>query len=323
MAFSNEVLKAALEKVAERRKQKEREFEQLRRALYMSNPELREIEAEMQKRSSKLALATISGNIDTATALMKDLTELKECRDSLKRAAGIPDEPEYVCKACRDTGYVGGALCSCVKDLAADISYASLIGEMPLNESTFETFDLSYYDEAKNENGISPRRQMTAVLKTCKAFAESFPCGSNLLLTGKSGLGKTHLSLAVANEALNRDFHVIYGSAQNLINEVSRETFDRSGSTEKIDSLTSCDLLILDDLGTEFSTQLSVSVVYNIINTRLLRGLSTVISTNLNIKEISEFYNERIASRIIGNYSICTFFGNDIRQIKVMNKGKK
>ena len=191
---------------------------------------------------------------------------------------------------------------------------------MPIKNSTFDSFKLDYYSDEKNEQGISPKKQMAAALETCKNFAENFPSGANLLLTGGCGLGKTHLSLAIANKVLNKKYHVIYGSAQNLINEVSRETFDRSGSTVKIDSLTSCDLLVLDDLGTEFSTALSVSVVYNIINTRLLKGLSTIISTNLNIKEISNTYNDRITSRIIGSYTICPVFGDDIRQITSVNR---
>ena len=187
----------------------------------------------------------------------------------------MPDSPIVECTKCNDTGYVNGAICDCVKAIAADLSYSSLIGNMPLDSSTFENFDLKFYSDEKNEKGVSPKKQMTAVLKACREFAENFPEGKNLLLTGSSGLGKTHLSLAVANVVLKKGYRVIYGSAQNLINEVNREAFDRSGSTEKIDSLNSCDLLILDDLGTEFSTQLSTSTVYNIVNTRLMKYFLT------------------------------------------------
>lgn len=323
MAFSNETLRQALAKVNEQKKKNERAYELLKETVYATYPELASMDVEIAQKSSNLALLLLGGSQDKSAELLKEIDDINKVKASLLKAAKLPSAPTYTCKKCNDSGYVNGVLCSCVKDIAAEMSYSKLIGEMPLKESTFQTFDLSYYKAEKDENGISPKRQMTAVLKTCKDFADNFPKGENLLLTGKSGLGKTHLSLAIANKIIDNGFHVIYGSAQNLINEVSREAFDRSGSTDKIDSLTSADLLILDDLGTEFSTQLSVSVVYNILNTRLLRGLSTVISTNLNIKEISEFYNDRIASRIIGNYSICSFFGNDIRQIKVMNKNKK
>lgn len=320
MAFSNEILRKALETVASRRKEAENRYLKLRQAAYDKAPELLRLDEEMQKKSSSLALSTLSGDTARASAVLDDIKVLREKRDAIAKSVGMPEGPIHICRLCNDTGYKDGALCGCVKELAAKLSYSSLSGIMPIEKSTFESFDLSLYPEQKDGRGISPRKQMTAVFKTCRTFAADFPSGANLLLTGGCGLGKTHLSLAIANEVISKDHGVIYGSAQNLINEVSRETFDRSGSTDKIDSLTSCDLLILDDLGTEFSTQLSVSVVYNIINTRLLKGLSTVISTNLELGEISETYNDRIASRIVGSYTICPFFGNDIRQIKSVNR---
>ncbi len=320
MAFSNEALRDALAKVAEKRKNAELLYEKLKHDVYSANPELLTMDNDIMAKGSELALSALSGNSKRSTEIFEEINRIKECRNLILKNAKLPEAPDYSCKKCSDTGYADGVLCSCVKDIAAKICYSSLIGEMPLERSTFKAFNLDYYDDVKNEQGVSPKKQMTAVLKTCKKFADSFPSGANLLLTGGCGLGKTHLSLAIANEVIAKDHSVIYGSAQNLINEVSREAFDRSGSTVKIDSLTSCDLLILDDLGTEFTTQLSVSVVYNIINTRLLRGLSTVISTNLNIKEISEFYNDRIASRIVGSYTICPVFGNDVRQITSVNR---
>ncbi len=323
MAFSNEALKTALETVLERKKNAERKHEAQKQTIYSSTPELKDLETQLQIKSSQMAVATLSGDTDKSATLFSEINDIRVCRDQLYEAVNFPKEPEHICKICKDTGYVGNTLCSCVKDIAAKNCYSALISEMPIKESTFSTFDLGYYKDEKNENDVSPKRQMAKVLKICKDFTDSFPNGANLLLSGKSGLGKTHLSLAIANELIKRDYSVIYGTAQNLINEVSREAFDRSGSTEKIDSLTSCDLLILDDLGTEFSTQLSVSVVYNIINTRMLKNLSTVISTNLDIKEVCEFYNDRIASRIVGNYTICTFFGDDIRKIKAANRYKK
>ncbi len=320
MAFSNEVLRSALAKVEQNRKNAELLYQKQKNAVYSANPELVKIDDDIKAKGSELALCTISGKTEKSKILFDEITAMKKCKDEILKNAGLSEAPSYTCKLCQDTGYTNGALCRCVKDIAADSCYSSLIGEMPLERSTFDNFNLDYYDSAKNSQGVSPKKQMTAVFKTCKKFADDFPKSANLILTGGCGLGKTHLSLAIANEIIAKDYHVIYGSAQNLINEVSRETFDRSGSTVKIDSLTSCDLLILDDLGTEFTTQLSVSVVYNIINTRLLRGLSTIISTNLSIDEISDFYNDRIASRIVGSYTICPVFGNDIRQITSVNR---
>lgn len=319
MAFNNETIIKALEIKAQKRKNAELKFEALKEAALKENPQLAELETELKMKSAKCALASLSGETASVKLAIKELDELNKTKKDLLKALKVPDAPKYECKKCNDTGYENGVLCSCVKDIAAKTSYLKLIGEMPIDTSTFDNFDLKLYPEEKTSDGVSPRKQMTAVLRSAKEFVEQFPSGGNLLLTGKSGLGKTHLSLAVANKIIEKGYSVIYGSAQNLINEVSRESFDRSGSTEKIDSLTSCDLLILDDLGTEFATQLSASVVYNIINTRLLRGLSTIISTNLNFKEISDFYHDRITSRLVGSYTICPCFGNDIRQIKSVN----
>ena len=319
MAFSNEMLKKALSIVLERKKANERNFEQQKASLYNKNPELSDIETRLQQKSAKLALTLLSGG-SAATELKNEIEMLNKSREAFFKAANFKNEPKYTCKTCSDTGYKNSVLCSCVKEIATNLCYSQFSNEMPIKESTFQNFDISLYPQDKNEIGVCPRNKMGAVLEAAKNFVTNYPSGENLLLTGDCGLGKTHLSLAIANEIIAKDYNVIYGSAQNLINEVSRETFDRSGSTEKIDSLISCDLLILDDLGTEFSTPLSTSVVYNIINTRLLRGLSTIISTNLTMPEISKTYSGRIASRIVGSYKICTFFGDDIRQKKSVNK---
>lgn len=319
MAFSNEILQKALEIVEQKRKNAELLYEKQKEIVYSTNSELAKIDDDIKSKGAELALCALSGQTEKSKILFDEITAIKKCKDEILKNTGLAEGPVFNCKLCNDCGYVNGILCKCVKDIAAENCYSSLIGEMPIKDSTFDNFKLDYYNDGKNEQGVSPKKQMTAVLKICKNFADEFPNGANLILTGGCGLGKTHLSLAIANEVIAKDYHVIYGSAQNLINEVSRETFDRSGSTVKIDSLTSCDLLILDDLGTEFTTQLSVSVVYNIINTRLLRGLSTIINTNLSIAEISEFYNDRIASRIVGSYKICPVFGNDIRQINSVN----
>ncbi len=322
MAFSNEVLREALKQISNRHKTAQKAFEKQMSDIYAAHPELSDIDTQMQIKASKVALLMFSGNTTQAENLHREIAELKAQKEKLLTLAKVPQEPECSCKLCNDSGYDNGELCQCVKDVASKICYSSLLSDMPLDVSTFKNFDLNYYSDEKNEKGVSPRRQMTSVLKVCCDFAENFPQGKSLLFTGSSGLGKTHLSLAIANVVIQNGHSVIYGSAQNLINEVSRETFDRSGSTQKIDSLNSCDLLILDDLGTEFSTQLSASIVYNIINTRHMKELSTIISTNLDVNQIKDIYSERISSRILGNYTVCPCFGNDIRLIKARNAQK-
>lgn len=319
MSLPNNALIKALESVRARREKSLHEYEREMDFIVSRSPELKALNDTIAMQSSKMALAAIGGNTEKAQTIEFRLIGLNKEKAALLKKLNAPAQPEYFCKECHDTGYKDGSLCRCVKDIAANISYSSLIGEMPLASSTFENFDLGLYDDKPDSDGIIPRKQMESVLGLCKRFAADFPSGENLLLTGKSGLGKTHLSLAIVNEVLKKGGLAVYGSAQNLINAVSRETFDRSGSTDAIDSLTSCDLLVLDDLGTEFQTQLSVSIVYNIVNTRLLRGLSTVISTNLSVDEISKTYSERLTSRLLGSYKVCPCFGKDIRIIKSVN----
>ncbi len=313
MAFSNNVLREALKQISDKRKEKERALERERSNAYESNPQLQELDTIIAMKSSKMAMCIFAGKTADAEVLKQEVNALNTQKNKMLAACKVKDGITFECSKCQDTGYYNGELCDCVKDLAASICYTSLLSDMPLKDSTFDNFDLDFYSAEKNESGVSPKAQMTGILKLCKSFAENFPEGKNLLLTGRSGLGKTHLSLSIANCVLSKGYSVIYGSAQNLINEISRETFDRSGSTDKIDSVNSCDLLILDDLGTEFSTSLSSSVVYNIINTRMMRGLSTIISTNLDIKGIGDTYTERVASRIIGSYTICPCQGTDVR----------
>ena len=143
---------------------------------------------------------------------------------------------------------------------------------------------------------------------------EDFPCGKNLLFSGQPGLGKTHLSLAIGGALIEKGFSVIYSPAQNIIDAILKERFSYTGSEDVITAVNTCDLLILDDLGTEISTAASVSVVYNLINTRILENKSTIISTNLDPDGIEQRYDPRVLSRLIGHYTKRTFIGDDIRQ---------
>lgn len=320
MGFSSETINKALDEINVRRERAIAVYEAEKKKFYTDCPEIRDLENELGQKGSALAVAAIGKSRDELKKLTDEIKALSSTVDEIKKKAGFSKEPAYVCRKCNDTGYCGGRLCDCVREIAKRIEYSGLSNVMPIEKCTFQSFDLSYYPTERDENGVSPKKQMESVYKNCRAFAESFPAGKNLLLMGKSGLGKTHLSLAIANEVIKKGHSVIYGTAQSLINEVSRETFDRSGSTVKIDALCSCDLLILDDLGTEFSTQLSASIVNNIVDTRLLKNLSTVISTNLTVKEISETYHERITSRFLGNYILCPCFGDDIRLKNSVNK---
>jgi DNA replication protein DnaC len=187
---------------------------------------------------------------------------------------------------------------------------------MPIGNCTFQNFDLSYYSEAADSDGKIPRKRAAAILSSAKEFVKDFPRSKSLLFMGEPGLGKTHLSLSIVSAVSEKGYSVVYGPAGKLFSEVEKEHFSYNGETEQLDSLLSADLLVIDDLGTEFLSAFTSSLFYNIINTRLLEEKPTIISTNLSIDELEKKYSNRIASRFMGNYDAKLFIGDDIRQQK-------
>ncbi len=299
----------------------ETQYEKAVSELRAANPRFTEIEMGLQNIAARTAVAALSGDKNALETLKAKSEELSKEKQKLLGGTAFP-QIEYACKNCCDTGYIGGKICECVVEIAKKLAYEQLCEEMPLDTCRFDNFDLKYYSD-KADEGVAPKKRMTQVLKICREFSLKFSeTGQNLLLLGKTGLGKTHLSLAIANEAVAKGSSVIYGSAQNLINKAAGEQFSYSGSTEVIDSLLGCDLLVIDDLGTEMSTSFSQSCIYNIINTRILKKLPTVISTNLTLEEIAEKYTPRVSSRIIGSYTLLQFLGADIRQQKALANKK-
>lgn len=282
-------------------------------------PKLKEINQNLNMLGAKTAITAISG--DTATlntlkdAILKLNAEKQAFLDKTNLSAPMPD-----CIKCNDTGYIEGKICDCVKCIAKQLIVEELSKSLPLNSSRFEDFSLDFYrDEA--ENGASPKKRMTAIFKLCKEYAINFSPKSSesLLFMGDTGIGKTHLSLSIVYELLNKGFDVIYGSAYNLFATMENEHFNlRSDSSYK--AAIECDLLVIDDLGGEFVSPYIQALLYNIVNTRLLASLPTIISTNLTMAEIENRYTPRVSSRFLGSYTAKKFLGNDIRQIKAMNK---
>ena len=180
---------------------------------------------------------------------------------------------------------------------------------------------MSYYPNVKNQNGDNPRQIMKTILEYAKEYCETFDGhGESVLFMGNVGLGKTHISLSIVSEIVAKGFSVIYGSAQNLFNLAEKEHFSFSDTREKTDDMFNTDLLVIDDLGTEFSTQFTQSFFYNLINTRLLQNKPTIINTNLSIEDFPKRYTARIASRFSGEFKIFEFLGNDIRLQKALKK---
>lgn len=313
MSFSNVTLETALNIVKKRKKNAVELYEQKLENLKQTDKKFSDICLKLQQLGASLCIASFSADKEKINHLEVQLETLNNLKNEILQKNGLENGHKVFCTKCNDEGYYNNTLCDCVKAEALKLRYEALAKEMPIENSTFDNFQLTYYKKTAEENGFTPRKVMKKTLEICKDFCDNFPSGENLFFCGNTGLGKTHLSLSIANEVIAKGYDVLYGSAQNIISKIGKEQMSFNADGEYLESVLNCDLLILDDLGTEFNTNLSSSVVYNIINTRLLRNLSTVISTNLTMKEIEKIYSPRIVSRLNGHYTMRLFLGEDIR----------
>ena len=325
MGYSREVYDEAFEKLEKRRLYSEQELEKRRKRLFEFSPRAEQIEHQLAKTSIAAAKAVCSGaDIKTELEKLKLKNqalqyELNDILDKLGFAKNWLEE-WHTCEKCKDTGYIDGKMCDCLKKLLKDTANEQLNRISPLSLSDFESFSLEYYSKIPmSENAKSPYEQMSGVLANCKKYAENFSTeSSSLLFQGSSGLGKTHLSLAIAKTAIEKGYGVIYVSAPAILSKIENERFGGrdviKNDTEQL--IMNCDLLIIDDLGTEFATRFTVSAIYNIINSRMITSKPTIISTNLSVRELQEKYNDRTVSRIIGTLRRVEFVGTDIRQLK-------
>ncbi len=321
MTYSKETFKKADSILKTRRNKNIIEAENRRKVFYKETPRAYEIEKELCNTATAVGRAIVN-KIDTKTQLeelkVKNLALQEELKTLLLKSSLDENylEPNFDCKKCSDKGLIDGKICSCYKTLLRDITFEDLNKLSPLSLSSFDTFSVDYYD-TQEVNGISPREKMTKILEYCKEYTKSFNQSSpSLLIQGGTGLGKTHLSLSIANELINIGYGVVYFSAPNLIQKLEQEHFSKNLEEETLAQLINCDLLILDDLGTEFNTQFSNSTIYNLFNTRLSSNKPIIISTNLNLNELEKQYSQRFVSRIIGNCVKMNFVGKDIRFIK-------
>lgn len=321
MGYSTEIYNKAKSIVERRRTEAESTAAAHRREVYHKIPQMQSLDAEIGQAAFDIVKAI--GMHDDAQQYVQSLSEknlaAQEKRRVLLREYGYPEtylKPQYTCEKCSDSGFCGGFRCTCVDQLMQQIAYSSLCSDFPVETSTFESFNLGFYSKrADPKTGVVPYARMQEILDFCKQYADDFDSHSpSLFLYGETGLGKTHLSLAIAGAVTKKGYGVIYGSAQNLLDRMERERFKGEGEGTA-EAILSCDLLILDDLGAEFSTQFSVAAVYNILNTRLQSGKPVIISTNLTVKELEKRYTRRITSRIFGTYTTLAFLGSDVRQL--------
>ena len=288
-------------------------------------PGLSRINREMQAIGPRLLALGIEGGADyeeRSAALYKEHEALVEKKQALLVANGFSadyDMPVFSCKKCEDTGHIGSSVCECVEKARVKRAYYSSGLGKALENQTFDTLDMRYYT-GETAKGYSVKDIMHNTVEYCKHYAASFkPGAENLLLIGGAGLGKTHIASAIGHSVINKGYSVVYESAQKVIDTYDAERFGKDPNADPSRFL-NCDLLIMDDLGTEFNTSFTLAAIFGLINHRIINGLSTIITTNLNFTEIEAAYKERICSRLRGEYTALVFCGNDIRRAKKENK---
>lgn len=325
MGYSKEIYKATKAKMEDRRTAAERRADEVRSEVYRRVPRIEELEREISSCGILAVRAVLKGgDVKTATQELrnKSLAMQSEVKSLLIKNGYAENcfEPQYSCNSCNDTGYIEKdgktVYCPCFKRLLVATACEELNRTAPLKLSTFESFNLDMYShEIDKISGVSPYDKMQKIFNYCVQYARTFtPDSRTLLLRGGTGLGKTHLSLAIANEVTKRGYGVIYVSAPMLMSTLSNMHFSKEeNDAEYLDMLTKCDLLIIDDLGTEFSTQFSTTQFYNLCNSRMLLNKPLIINTNLSISELEKSYSSRFVSRIYGEGVRLNFVGDDIR----------
>ena len=314
MAYDGKLLRRAQAKYEEDRR---------REAIFLRQPRLRDIDRELKATMAKIIRSALVRGTDPSGAievLRDENLNLQAERSGLLRAMGLPEdalEEKPLCPLCEDRGYrKNGEVCRCLREYYAREQKKELSRLLDLGNQSFESFSLDWYSDAERpETGISDRENMDRTKRVCRRFAEHFAPGksANLLLFGAPGLGKTHLSAAIAREVSGKGYSVVYDTAGHVFERFEAQKFGRDEADRDVERVLNCDLLILDDLGTEMTTSFVVSALYQIVNTRLLERRSTIISTNLTPDQIAGRYSPQIASRIEGEYEILPFFGEDIR----------
>lgn len=327
MADRSEVYRRILRRYDLQRTQAQREAEERKESLYARIPRLEEIDQSLRLsgvEAAKQVLLSPKEAEQNLVLLRQKQQQLRAERQAILEANQIPSDycdPRYHCDKCQDTGFVEGRPCVCFSQALVAEAYASSNLSHVLGEENFDNFCLDYYSsEPFPGESSSPRENINRILAVCLRFTKNFGKETNhLLLYGSPGLGKTFLCSAMAKELLDRGIPVFYATAPALFLQLEKEQFREEEAEESngfFADLLAVELLIIDDLGTEFFTSFTASRLFALINTRLLWGKSTIISTNLSLADLAERYTDRVASRLMGSFTALKFFGDDIRILK-------
>ncbi len=321
MKYSIEAIRKANSIIDERNAKALEAFAANKALAYSKIPELAQLDSQLATSGVMLSSKVANKSGDVKNAIL-EIRERNRALIERKRALLVQNGFDaelltipYTCKKCNDSGYVDAMPCDCLKEILANIAKDEAVKKAEENKISFDDFCLDYYPDELG--GIACKQIMSKIFESCKGYAEGFSTQSpSLLIFGTTGIGKTHISRAIAKVVCQKGFNVIYASAPDLFTALEKERFSGEKTTYSMDNLTECDLLILDDLGAEFTTSFTISALYNIVNTRLNMALPTIITANLIPSELTARYSDRIASRIIGCYEHLRFAGSDIRLLK-------
>ena len=323
MAYNNEVLRRARQRLEAAKADKDSLYRERLQTVYAQLPRVREIDIEL-RRSMVLATQAIFAGGDDAleameTAKTANLALQRERQELIDKYFGtgyLDDTP--ICDRCGGVGYIGSQMCSCLQELCRQEQKKELT-LLTCGDGCFRDFRLDYYPDTPIPGGnVTVRALMQKTYQDCRAYAENFGADSqNLLFSGDTGLGKTFLSACIARTVADKGYSVVYESAVHLFDKMEKARFSADEEAErKTQSYTECDLLIVDDLGTEIAGQFVTTALYTLINDRLLSGKATIISTNLTSEDMNKRYSPQILSRLRGSYRRVAFVGDDIRMLK-------
>lgn len=323
MAYSAEVVRRARDLLAQAKEDRESENRQHLAVAYARVPRIREIDLELRRSMAMAAQAAFLAGSDGQEQLAKVRDQNLALQAERARLAREHFEEGYlddspICDRCGGSGYVGSNMCECLAELCRQEQKRE-VSILSGSRDSFSQFRLDYYSDVVDPKfGVSPRTIMEQHFRDCRSYAVTFtPRAENLLFSGNTGLGKTFLSACIARAVADRGYSVVYETAGHLLTTMERAKFySDEEAREKSDGYSRCDLLILDDLGTEMPGQFVNAALYTLINDRILLGKPTIISTNLTSDELTRRYTPQIASRLRGSYKRIPFVGEDIRVLR-------
>lgn len=320
MGYSAQVLARARQKLAQQKADRASQNRQALQRAYEAVPRLRQIDIQLRSTMAQAAQVAFAdgGDIHAAMEAVKQKNlALQQERKALIEAHFAPGylDEKPICATCGGSGYLGSNMCTCLKELCLQEQKKEL-AQLTEGREHFGAFRLDYYPEKVDSTyGASPRRIMERTLQYCMRYAEQFAPGlGNLMFVGGTGLGKTFLSACIANAVAEKGFSVAYESAPRLFAKLEKNRFNPDEqSAQDAKNFSECDLLIIDDLGTEMSGGFVTAALYSLLNERLLDNKSMIISTNLTAEEVENRYSPQIASRLCGSFKGLSFVGEDIR----------